>query len=72
MRLGLVMIYASQPLRAIVGRGQHIRGRRELHRPAIGTGLRIDSQRQIEWSSGAPQIAQRAEVQVEPRVVGEQ
>ena len=58
MRLGLVMIHASEPLWAVVDRRQYVRGRRELHRSAVDAGLKVNTKWHGEWRASAAQIAQ--------------
>ena len=70
--LRLIAIQARQPLRAIVDRGQHIRAGGELHRSAVDTGLRVNAESNAEWRSRPAQIPQSAQIQLEPRVGGEQ
>src|SRR6266700_1914443 len=72
MRRRLIVIHSGQPLRAIVDRRQDVRRGRELNRSPVDSGLRIHTQCDAEWRSGAAQIAESAEVQVKPWVIREE
>src|SRR5207249_4284586 len=71
MGLGLIAIHSGQPLRSIVDRRQDVRRGRALNRSPVDPGLRIHTQSGIEWRSGAAQIAESAEVQVQPWIIRE-
>src|SRR5262249_34584726 len=62
MGFGLVVVQASQPLRAVMGGGKHGRPSSELHRSAVDAGLGVNSEGHRKWRARTAQIAQRTEV----------
>ena len=72
MRFGAMVIKANEPLGSFIGFGQGYGCRGEQNRSAVHTGLRIETECLTEGRTDPAQVAESAQIKVEPGIGREQ
>src|SRR5712692_4561690 len=67
-----MVIESNQPLGPFVAFGEAQRGGGELHRPPVHARLRIYTERQADGRRRPAEITESTEIEIEPRIGGEE